>query len=171
MEKPPKEKHATGGDGTVHGANGASGTQHPSGTANEHAERQPAMGSETIFLAEDEESVREMLRYALEEFGYQVIAASDGQDAIEIGTARARDIDLAILDVVMPQKSGKEVYDAVRAVRPDIPVLFISGYAGDVLFKKGISGEGVQIMIKPLSPYELLRRVREMLDRKNGSPA
>jgi len=129
------------------------------------AER-PARGSETILLTEDDENVRVVLRHALENFGYQVINANDGQEAIDVLEARAGEIDLVILDVVLPKKDGKEVYDAVRSLRPGLPVLFISGYTADVIFKKGIYENGIQLMTKPLSPYALLGKVREMLDGK-----
>ncbi|HEY6010016.1 MAG TPA: ATP-binding protein, partial [Nitrospirota bacterium] len=125
----------------------------------------PRGGTETIFLAEDEESVRSLMQQTLEEYGYRVITARDGQDALDTFAARAAEIDLVILDVIMPKKSGKEVYAAVRAARPEMDVLFISGYTADIITRKGIVEEGFQLMSKPLNPPALLRKIRELLDK------
>ena len=131
----------------------------------------PRGGTETILLAEDDEQVRKLTENVLRDFGYRVIAAVDGQDALEKFARQPRNIDLLILDVIMPKKSGKEVYDAVKAERPDAKVLFISGYTADILHKKGIFEEGIEFLSKPSSPYDLLRKIRVLLDnhRQSGS--
>ena len=74
-------------------------------------------------------------------------------------------IQLVLLDVVMPKKNGKEVYDAIRRTRPDVKVLFMSGYTADIMHNKGIAEAGLDFISKPVSPFELLRKVREILDR------
>ncbi len=130
----------------------------------------PRGGTETILLAEDEEGVRELMRNALAGFGYRVITAADGQDALDHFAANAKMFDLAILDVIMPRKSGREVYDAMKTARPDLDVLFISGYTADIISRKGIFDEGIELLSKPLSPYALLRKIREMLDRRKENP-
>jgi PAS domain S-box-containing protein len=124
----------------------------------------PAGGTETILLAEDDPIVRKMLCGVLRGQGYRIIEAFDGQDALERFAAHRGELAMLILDVVMPRKSGREVYDAVKAQRPDVRVLFLSGYTADIIHKKGIFDEGLQFVSKPVSPLALLRRVRGILD-------
>jgi CheY-like chemotaxis protein/two-component sensor histidine kinase len=133
--------------------------------AHTEAAKPPRGGTETILLAEDDEQVRKLTKKFLSDFGYRVIDAVDGKDALEKFAGLAKDIDLLILDVIMPKKSGREVYDAVKATRPDADVLFISGYTADMLHKKGIFEEGMEFLSKPVSPYDLLRKIREILDK------
>ncbi len=123
-------------------------------------------GSETILLVEDDEMVRELTKTILENHGYRVIVAVDGQDGIDRFSLHEREIDLLVLDVIMPRKSGKEVYQAVKSVRPDMNILFISGYPADMIDRKGILDDKSQLILKPVSPLELLRKIREILDRK-----
>ena len=121
-------------------------------------------GTETILLAEDEEEVRSVNRSVLEEFGYRVIEAVDGQEAVKRALEDTH-IDLMILDMVMPRKSGREAHDEIARVRPGIKVLFTSGYAPDIMEAKGMISTGAQFVAKPVSPGELLKKVREILDR------
>lgn len=123
-------------------------------------------GSETILLFEDDEFVRELTKTIQENHGYRVIVAVDRQDGIERFSLHEREIDLLVLDVIMPRKSGKEVYQAVKSVRPDMNILFISGYPADMIDRKGILDDKSQLILKPVSPLELLRKTREILDRK-----
>jgi PAS domain S-box-containing protein len=123
-------------------------------------------GNETILLVEDEEIVRNLTKTVLESKGYRVIDAVDGQDGIEKFSLHGKEIDLLILDVIMPRKSGKEVYQAVKAVRPDMDILFISGYPAEMIGRKGILDDKAQLILKPVSPSELLRKIREILDRR-----
>jgi PAS domain S-box-containing protein len=122
-------------------------------------------GTETIIIAEDDIYVREFLKNILTEFGYKVLEAIDGEDAMIIFNAHKDTIQLIILDVVMPKKDGKEVYHEIKKVSPDTKVIFMSGYATDILYKKGIVEEGLIFISKPISPDELLIKVREVLDR------
>ncbi len=129
----------------------------------------PPRGKETILLAEDDRDVRALTSLILRDYGYTVIEAADGRDALEKFRSNAGAIDLLILDVIMPHKSGKEAFDAIKAQRPGIPALFISGYTADILDRKGITGEGIQFISKPASPVALLRKVREILNtRRRG---
>ncbi|MEW5747016.1 MAG: PAS domain S-box protein [Nitrospirota bacterium] len=121
-------------------------------------------GTETVLLAEDEEMVRTSLKDMLEEHGYRVIEAVDGEDAIDKFIAYADTIELVIADVVMPKKNGKEVYDAITGMRPRTRVLFTSGYTADIIHKKGVLEEDLDFIAKPVPPGELLRKVRAMLD-------
>lgn len=122
-------------------------------------------GNETILVVEDEANVRTLIRDVLKEYGYKVIEAAEGEEALKIFAENKDDIQLVVSDVIMPKKNGKEVYDAVKTIKPEIRVLFISGYTADVIHKKGILDVGLDFIEKPLLPHELLRKVREILDR------
>jgi signal transduction histidine kinase/ActR/RegA family two-component response regulator len=123
-------------------------------------------GTETILLAEDDAVVRALMKEVLEQSGYTVIEAADGEDAIGV-FARNRDkVRLLILDVIMPKKNGKEVYEEIRKERPDVSVIFSSGYTADILQKKRVFDGEFKLISKPVSPTDLLRQVRETLDRE-----
>jgi CheY-like chemotaxis protein len=122
-------------------------------------------GTETILVAEDDVRVRNLIKEVLQGYGYHVLEAKDGEDAIDIFNEFQNEIQLLILDVIMPRKNGKEAYDQIKTVTPDIKVLFSSGYNVDIIHKKGILEEGLDFIVKPISPYNLLRTVREILDR------
>lgn len=125
----------------------------------------PMGGTETILLAEDDETVRELIKNILKESGYKMIEAVDGEDALERFAENRDSIQLILLDVIMPKKSGKEIYEIIKAIKPDIKALFMSGYTADIIHKKGMLDVGIDFIQKPLSPDELLRKVREVLDR------
>lgn len=126
----------------------------------------PVKGSETILVAEDNAPVRKLISSMLEEFGYTVIEAVDGKDALHKYVENKDKIQLVLLDVIMPYKSGKTVYDEMRKVSPAVKALFMSGYAlYTVKDKEVIEEEGTNFISKPVSPSELLRKVREMLDK------
>lgn len=124
----------------------------------------PEGGKETVLVAEDDQAVRKLTRDILERFGYKVIAAEDGEDAIEKFINNKEDIKLLLLDVIMPKKNGKEVYEEIKKINPGIKALFLSGYTANLIHKKGILDEGLNFILKPVSPKELLRKVREVLD-------
>jgi PAS domain S-box-containing protein len=122
-------------------------------------------GRETILLAEDEEEVRKLTRIILEKAGYKVIEAINGEDAIHKFIHNTDMIHFLMLDVIMPVKDGKKVYDVIKQMRPDIKVLFISGYSEEFISRKEILKEGLYFITKPISPDELLGKVREVLDK------
>lgn len=122
-------------------------------------------GSETILIAEDDSEVRKLTKNLLEEFGYSTIEAKDGEDAITKFMKNKRRVDLVILDVVMPKKNGKEVYEEIKKNMPDVKALFTSGYTADVIHKKGVLDENLNFISKPVSPKELLKKVREIIDK------
>jgi CheY-like chemotaxis protein len=122
-------------------------------------------GTETLLLAEDETGVREFTENLLKEYGYKVISAVDGQDAINEFKAYKNRIHLVLLDVIMPNKNGKEVYDEIKQIRPDIKVLFMSGYPANIIQKHDIIEKGFAYIEKPASPTKLLRKIREVLDK------
>ena len=121
-------------------------------------------GSETILIAEDNEDARHFMQDALQEYGYKTIEAVDGEDAID-KFRQNKDIDLIIVDSVMPKKNGREVFEKTHEMNPRIKVLFISGYTRDVVLDKGIEDGELDFIAKPLSLNEFLRKVREVLDR------
>jgi nitrogen-specific signal transduction histidine kinase/ActR/RegA family two-component response regulator len=125
-------------------------------------------GTETILVAEDDEMLRGLCRSILKEFGYNVIEARDGVDAVEVFRQNRDRIDMLLLDVIMPRKNGKAAYDEIRTIKADVKVLFISGYSADMISKEGILERGLHFISKPLSPTDLLQKVREVLDRKEA---
>jgi PAS domain S-box-containing protein len=120
-------------------------------------------GTETILLAEDEESIRELMSEELMSAGYAVIVANDGEDAIQKFTKNADKIHL-LMDVIMPKKSGKEAYEAIKQMKSSIKALFLSGYSADIIQKKGLLDTGLNFVYKPITPTGLLQKVREVLD-------
>lgn len=122
-------------------------------------------GIETVLIAEDDSQVRGFTKELLKEFGYKVLEAEDGEDAIMIFDENRDAIGLLVLDVIMPKKNGREVYDYARKEKPDVKAIFTSGYTSDIVHKKKILEEGLEFMLKPISPEELLIKVREVLDR------
>jgi CheY-like chemotaxis protein len=124
----------------------------------------PPRGSETVLVAEDEDGVRELLRKALTEFGYTVLTARHGRDALMLAGDSARDIDLLVTDVVMPEMSGRELARTLRVRRPDLKVLYVSGYTDDEVLNRGVDGSDAAFMRKPFVAEELVRRVRSLLD-------
>ncbi len=124
----------------------------------------PLVGRETVLVAEDDPAVRRLIKSVLEKFGYRVLEAVDGEDAVAKFTENSGDIDLLILDVVMPRKNGKEVFDELKLIGSKVKVLFMSGYAADIVYRKGLVEEGLHLLSKPVSPGELLKSVRETLD-------
>jgi len=130
-----------------------------------HALAPVSGGTETILLAEDDPVLRRLSKNVLEENGYRVIEAVDGDHALEQFTAHSGSVDLMVLDVIMPKKTGKDVYDKIRTERPDIKALFMSGYTANIIHKSGILKEGIKLISKPFSPNKLLREVRAVLDR------
>jgi nitrogen-specific signal transduction histidine kinase/CheY-like chemotaxis protein len=123
-------------------------------------------GNETVLVAEDDEPLRRLVGSVLEEFGYTVIVAADGEEAMRKIREHGEQIQLLLLDVIMPKKNGKEVYEEARRLIPGVKALFASGYTADIVHKKGILDEGLDFVSKPISPNELLRKVREVLDKK-----
>ena len=121
-------------------------------------------GTETILIAEDNTEVRNLLKEILSKAGYRINEASDGGEAIAIFHKNRDDINLLILDVIMPGMNGKEAYEEIKKLKPDIKVIFMSGYNADVIHKRGMLEVGLNFISKPIAPGELLKKVREILD-------
>jgi signal transduction histidine kinase/ActR/RegA family two-component response regulator len=127
-------------------------------------------GNETILLAEDEDQVRAAARDILERFGYHVLEARNAGEALLICEKHRGEIQLLLTDVVMPQMSGRELVLRLTSVRPDMRVLFMSGYTEKAGLHHGILESGIAYLQKPFTPETLSRRVRQVIDsRRPGS--
>ncbi|MGH7455681.1 MAG: response regulator, partial [bacterium] len=137
------------------------------GMAPEYAPNVFSAGMETVLLVEDEPAIREVASRLLRERGYHVIVAANGDEALQLAKAHAKDkIHILIIDVVMPRLSGKMVADQLKALQPDMKVLFISGYADDTIIQPGRKGDAsLAFLQKPFSPALLAHKIREMLDK------
>lgn len=121
-------------------------------------------GTETILLVEDEEIVRSLTKQILESSGYVVREARDGVEALEVFRS-AGDIDLVITDVIMPRMGGRELVEQLLGLKPDICVLFASGYTDDVIVRHGMLETNMNFIQKPFSLGEISRKVRDLLDK------
>ncbi len=124
----------------------------------------PKGKKETVLLAEDDRSVRNLARHILSKYGYNVIEATDGENAVRRFMENRDEIDILLLDVIMPKMNGKQVYEEITRIRPDIKTLFISGYPFEVMSGQGILEEGIHFISKPLQPGALLMKLREVLE-------
>jgi signal transduction histidine kinase len=124
----------------------------------------PPGGNETILLAEDDKQVRHLTRVMLETFGYRVIEAADGEEAIARFIEHRDEIRMIIADLIMPKKNGREVAEEIKKICPGISTLFTSGYPADVFPDRDFIDKSLHFIPKPASPTELLRKVREILD-------
>lgn len=120
-------------------------------------------GTGTILLVEDDDTARKVTKLVLEESGYRVLEAANGEDALKTFYAGKDSIRLVIFDVIMPHGSSKPVHDKMLEIRPDIKAIFISGYTKDILQETGMIEEGVHFIQKPILPKELAGTVREVL--------
>jgi CheY-like chemotaxis protein len=120
-------------------------------------------GSETILLVEDEAIVRRLVQQVLRMNGYTVLEAGQGADALQLCEQREQTIDLLLTDVVMPGMCGRELAERAAAVRPDMKVLFMSGYTDDVVVRHGVLDADIAFIQKPFTPAALTQKVRDVL--------
>jgi CheY-like chemotaxis protein len=127
---------------------------------------QPASyrGTETILLAEDQDDVRAVAAKILKRHGYHVLEAENAGEALLICEKHPRTIHLLVTDVIMPKMSGPELAERLRELRPEMLVLYTSGYGDAAIIQHGILDPGVAYLQKPISPGTLVSRVRELLD-------
>jgi len=118
---------------------------------------------ETVLVVEDEPAIREVTRRILARSGYHVLTAASAREAIEIATSAGGDIDVLLTDVVMPHMLGKEAADRIRAFRPDVKVLFMSGYTQGLLDTQGVAEAGVNLIEKPFTEASLLAKLRQVI--------
>jgi PAS domain S-box-containing protein len=121
-------------------------------------------GSETILIAEDDAPLRDLFSTVLENHGYRVIVATDGDEAIIKYNENQDAVKLIILDGIMPKKSGIRAYREIRIINPSVKVLFVSGYAEEIINKEGLLDLDINLLRKPFTPGVLLTRIRELLD-------
>jgi PAS domain S-box-containing protein len=122
-------------------------------------------GTETVLVAEDDEKLRKLSEIVLKQYGYDVILSKDGEDAIKKFADNKDKIQLVILDMIMPKKNGIEVYEEIKKMRPDIKTIFSSGYTADRKDKDKMFEGGLDFIMKPVSPKDLLGKIREVLDK------
>ncbi len=126
-------------------------------------------GGETVLLVEDEKSVRRMTKMVLEHYGYHVLEAVDGKDAVALSDGHDGPIDLLVTDLVMPQMSGRSVAERVARDRPALSVLFMSGYSEDDFVRAGVAGRRVDFLPKPFDINRLMEKVRGLLERHEAA--
>jgi two-component system, cell cycle sensor histidine kinase and response regulator CckA len=126
-------------------------------------------GSEIVLLVEDEDAVRTLVRGVLRSRGYTVLEASNAADAARISHDFGGAIDILLTDVVMPDVSGRELADQLRVTRPDMRLLYMSGYTEDRIVHHGVMTSDVGFLQKPFTPESLLRKMRETLDRRQDA--
>jgi CheY-like chemotaxis protein len=124
----------------------------------------PSPGTETVLLAEDEEVVRRFAREILSENGYKVLEAGNGREALLLSDAHRGEIHLLLTDVVMPKMSGRELGERIRLQRPDLRILYMSGYTDDAILRQGVLEDRIPFLPKPFTAEALARKVREALD-------
>jgi PAS domain S-box-containing protein len=125
-------------------------------------------GKEVVLMAEDDSSVRGVLARTLRDYGYTVLEAADGAEALDVAARQSVPPDLLIADVVMPRINGRQLWRELAKRWPDLPVLFISGYTGYDAVSKGLLEDGSDFLQKPLDPEALARRVRVMMNKAKG---
>ncbi len=126
--------------------------------------RAPGRGTETVLLVEDAASVRMVTRQVLERYGYAVLEAPDGDTALRLATKHHGPIHLLLTDVVMPGISGRHLAEQLAPLRPEMKVLYASGYANNAIIHHGVLEPGIAYLQKPFTPEILARRVRDVLD-------
>jgi PAS domain S-box-containing protein len=124
-------------------------------------------GKETILLVEDQDGVRDLARVILEECGYKVLSTQNGGEAVRVCYEFVDVIELLFTDVVMPKMSGRQLTDLLVPFRPNMKVLYMSGYTDDTMVRHGIQDVGMNFLAKPFTPLALTRKVREVLDGAN----
>jgi CheY-like chemotaxis protein len=121
------------------------------------------IGTETILLAEDDATLRAFFRDILTQYGYTVVIAEDGEEAIRKFIERKDEIQVCVIDMIMPKKSGKDVYDEIQRIKSGTKVIFSSGYTADKVQQEGLPA-GSQFIAKPAPPQEFLNKIREVLN-------
>jgi len=128
-------------------------------------------GSETVLLVEDDEPVRVLTRAILRKCGYDVLEAQSGGDALILCEQHPATIHLLLTDVVMPHMSGRQLAERLRVLRPEIKVLYMSGYTNDAVIRHGVVDSVIAFIQKPFTPHTLAPKIREVLDSSDPAVA
>jgi two-component system, cell cycle sensor histidine kinase and response regulator CckA len=123
-------------------------------------------GTETVLVAEDEPELRELTRIFLESYGYKVLAASGANQAIHLSEISGAAIDLLLTDVIMPGMSGRQLAEKILARRPQIKIIYMTGYTDDMVVQHKVLEPGMNLLQKPFTKFDLAARVRSTLDGK-----
>jgi two-component system cell cycle sensor histidine kinase/response regulator CckA len=126
----------------------------------------PRGQGETILVVEDEDAVRSLTRRTLEEAGYRVVEAAAGKQGLEVVNASNGQVDLVLCDVILPGMTGRELGRCLEASRPELPVLYMSGYPGQEVLERGLIAREAPFLEKPFTPETLTSAVRGLLDRR-----
>jgi PAS domain S-box-containing protein len=133
-------------------------------TTSDHPGVARLSGSEIVLLVEDEPSVRSLARRVLERNGYTVLEAHDGRDALRVAEQYKQPIQLLVTDMMMPELGGPDVWGALKGKRPELRVLFMSGYTNEDMIRRGLLDPGAAFLQKPFTPTDLARAARDVLD-------
>ena len=121
-------------------------------------------GTETVLVVEDAEAIRSLARKVLTAQGYTVLEAGDGVEALQIAERHTGMLHLVLTDVVMPGMSGRELAQRLAPLRPQLKLLYMSGYTGDAVVHRGVLEDGLPFLAKPFTPEDLASKVRDVLD-------
>ena len=124
-------------------------------------------GLETILIAEDQDSVRQLLATMLNRLGYTVLEASGGPEALQKANTHKDPVDLLITDIIMPGMNGVELANQLRSTQLDLAVLYVSGHGGDELARRGVVESSRELLTKPFDSQQLGERVRQLLDARS----
>jgi signal transduction histidine kinase/ActR/RegA family two-component response regulator len=138
-------------------------TEHKTAAQIESARGQWSKGTETVLLVEDAPMIRRLAREIMLRAGYTVVEAGDAEQAMQLADKQGR-IDVLLTDLIMPGPSGIELADQLRAARPDVRVLYMSGYTDNAIVRNGMLGESAAFLQKPFTPEELLRKLRHVIE-------
>jgi len=137
------------------------------GVASEKKEQHPETelgGSETVLIVEDDDNLRKLAQKALKQYGYRVLKAENGEDALRVSDEHDGSIQILITDVVMPKMGGKEIAERLQPLYPQMKVIYMSGYMDNAIVRHGVLAPGLNFLEKPFTLENLVRKVREVLD-------
>jgi DNA-binding NtrC family response regulator len=126
--------------------------------------RDELRGTETVLVVEDDSAVRLLARVTLQRNGYHVLEAGNPQEAVRIANDYTNPIHILLTDVIMPESEGAPLVSRLRVSRPELPVLYMSGYTDDAIVHHGVLEDGIPFLQKPFTPHGLANKVREVLD-------
>jgi CheY-like chemotaxis protein len=144
-------------------------TDRPPAPSEQQPRPAPVTGEKTILLVEDEHALREVTGRMLASHGYRVVAAENGEQALEVARAHEGPIDLLVTDVIMPRMAGPQLAEIFRRERPEARVLFVSGFAQPILSAQGQMSSDFELLDKPFSGPALLAKVAHTLEREDAS--